>query len=327
MPGRLTQTFSDPDQVAAVLRTGNAKYKVIGRGTFHAELTAVPLAHITVQRGRESLPRVAYHGMGPNQVAILGWLGEHPLPVIRGTQMRPGEFMSHGRDMESYHRTVGSIDHVAVTLNAEDLARGAIDLTGRALCVTSGEILRPSDQATAQLLSVVASATRIAQAAPDILSSEAATHGLEQALMYAMIMCLMECSRRREPAPRARHTQIMARFAAIVEAHADRALHVPELCALLGVPERTLRKCCHQHLGMGPHQYLLRRRMHLAQRALLQADPHSETVTGIATNCGFWELGRFAVVYRSMFGEPPSDTLRRAPEAPMRVTVRASGAV
>jgi AraC-like DNA-binding protein len=62
---------------------------------------------------------------------------------------------------------------------------------------------------------------------------------------------------------------------------------------------------------MAPHQYLLRRRIHLARRALVRGDPSVATVTSIATSHGFWELGRFAVLYRAMFGEVPSVTLRR----------------
>jgi AraC-like DNA-binding protein len=49
--------------------------------------------------------------------------------------------------------------------------------------------------------------------------------------------------------------------------------------------------------------------MHLARRALRRADAETTTVTEIATNCGFWELGRFAVAYRSLFGESPSTAL------------------
>jgi AraC-like DNA-binding protein len=57
------------------------------------------------------------------------------------------------------------------------------------------------------------------------------------------------------------------------------------------------------------------RRMHLARRALRAADPAVATVTTqIATDYGFWELGRFSVGYRSLFGESPSASLRRPPE-------------
>jgi hypothetical protein len=49
--------------------------------------------------------------------------------------------------------------------------------------------------------------------------------------------------------------------------------------------------------------------MHLARRKLMMADPSATTVTEIATEHGFWELGRFSVQYRWLFGEPPSSTL------------------
>jgi hypothetical protein len=56
--------------------------------------------------------------------------------------------------------------------------------------------------------------------------------------------------------------------------------------------------------------------MHLVRRALLQAIPPVTTVTRIATDHGFWEMGRFAVAYRALIGEPPSMTLQRRSERP-----------
>ena len=62
---------------------------------------------------------------------------------------------------------------------------------------------------------------------------------------------------------------------------------------------------------MGPIRYLTLRRMNLVRRALQRADASTATVTQLATDHGFWELGRFSVNYRQLFGESPSETLRR----------------
>jgi transcriptional regulator GlxA family with amidase domain len=67
---------------------------------------------------------------------------------------------------------------------------------------------------------------------------------------------------------------------------------------------------------MGPIRYLTLRRMHLVRRALMRAETSNATVTGTATDHGFWELGRFSVAYRELFGESPSETLRRPAEQP-----------
>ena len=108
-----------------------------------------------------------------------------------------------------------------------------------------------------------------------------------------------------------RHYAIVARFEEFLEANPGRPLYLAEICPAIGVGERTLRLACVKHLGMGPIRYFSTRRMHLARRELLCADPSTATVTRIATDLGFWELGRFSVAYRALFGETPAKTLRR----------------
>jgi transcriptional regulator GlxA family with amidase domain len=75
------------------------------------------------------------------------------------------------------------------------------------------------------------------------------------------------------------------------------------------VPERTLRSCCAEFLGVSPMRYLLLQRLNKARSALRRADPSTTSVTQIARSHQFRELGRFAVTYRTTFGETPSATL------------------
>ena len=51
-------------------------------------------------------------------------------------------------------------------------------------------------------------------------------------------------------------------------------------------------------------------RLQCVRRALTDERVESTTVTDAAADYGFYELGRFAAIYREAFGEAPSDTLR-----------------
>jgi len=62
---------------------------------------------------------------------------------------------------------------------------------------------------------------------------------------------------------------------------------------------------------MSPMKYVKQIRLESAQRALLAADNGSTTVTCVAMDHGFFQLGRFSADYRRAFGELPSVTLLR----------------
>jgi AraC-like DNA-binding protein len=151
----------------------------------------------------------------------------------------------------------------------------------------------------------------LAEDAPQVIANPAAAHGLEQSLVEAMVGCLSEATVREEHWAQQCHATIMRRFRRLLEDNPNQPLYVPEICAAIGVPDRTLRLCCQEHLAMSPKQYLLLRRMHLAHRALCAGTPAETTVTEVATQFGFYHFGRFATVYRAAFGVPPSATLNR----------------
>lgn len=106
---------------------------------------------------------------------------------------------------------------------------------------------------------------------------------------------------------------------------------VPELCALIGKSRRTLEYAFREVTGTSPARYLRFCRLQQVRQVLSAARPEEETVTTVATRWGFFELGRFAGVYRAHFGELPSQTLSRRPRqmesipAPRTRTARPHG--
>jgi AraC-like DNA-binding protein len=112
-------------------------------------------------------------------------------------------------------------------------------------------------------------------------------------------------------APMAVSHAVARRAEEFLAAHIDRPLSLAELAETVGVSTRSLSRAFHERHGMGPIGFLRRRRLEAARRDLIDAEPGETDVTRVALRYGFAHLGRFAVDYRRMFGESPSETLRR----------------
>jgi AraC-like DNA-binding protein len=164
--------------------------------------------------------------------------------------------------------------------------------------------------ALARLRLLHAEAAALTRIAPSIVASTESARGLEQALAEALLGCFGAPKRSEVSPGRHRHLAILRKLRNVVEEHEGESLWVLQRCAEVGISSRRLHEICNEYLGMGPKRYLLLRRMDLVHRALRQADPGETTVTEVATRYGFWELGRFAVTYRTLYGEPPSWMLR-----------------
>ena len=87
--------------------------------------------------------------------------------------------------------------------------------------------------------------------------------------------------------------------------------NIEQICCELGITSRSLRYDFQHYFGTSPRRYLKLRRLYLVRAALLHADPETASVTRIAAHYGISEFGRFAGEYRLLFGELPSQTLKR----------------
>jgi AraC family ethanolamine operon transcriptional activator len=108
-----------------------------------------------------------------------------------------------------------------------------------------------------------------------------------------------------------RQRQLIGNAVDYCEHRADAAIRINNLCRELGVSERTLRYTFYNQTGMPPLAFLKRERLNRVHRSLRKADSAEALVKQIAYSHGFSHLGHFSSDYREMFGEAPSETLRR----------------
>jgi transcriptional regulator GlxA family with amidase domain len=201
-----------------------------------------------------------------------------------------------------------------MSLKAEELAAACKAIVGFEFdAERSTRFMRPNPLLMERLLTLHALTGGLAKTTPELFDLPEVARALEQQLIHALVRCLTDRNVSPMKGGTLRNKVIIARFEEFMEANPNTPMYLTEVCTAVGVAERTLRTACEQHIGMGPIRYLTLRRMHLVHRTLLRTAPLSATVTQVATDHGFWELGRFAVAYRELFGEPPSATLQRGP--------------
>jgi len=316
MPSSAVVTLSDPDEYAAAFRNAKVEITVIGRGQFTAELTSIDL-HRLQQRYHENLPRVV-HWAGTSERAVIAFRTQPgPSLLWGGAEMLPSNLVRQGEG-SNFQRSSGPVSWATMSLPVADMVTVGAAMAGLDLTPPKDPVmLTPSLSAIARLQGLSAATGQLAKYASEIIAYPEAAHGLEQALIEAMVGCLGCLGPSKDHGKslaQAQHAIVMHRFRRAVEQHPGEPLYILQICKAIGVSERALRMCCQEYLGTSPKRYLLLRRMHQARRALREAASDTATVATIATQFGFWHLGRFAINYQALFGESPSGTLRRQSE-------------
>jgi AraC-like DNA-binding protein len=315
MPLSRVLTFTDPLLCQAAILSADVEILPTTKEDFEVEITQVCADRVWVQGLHASAPTVCTVACKPERRSI-GFLTESNSSPLQhcGLEVLPGDIIVNRSDV--IHRRSGpGLDYGAISFPTDELDNTVGAIIGCELVEKSDRrIVHPNPQLMARLLKLHRAIGRLAHDAPDILQMPEVLRALENELVHVIVRCLADGVGVEPTTGDRRHDAILARFEEFLAANPDRPLYLPEICAAIGVAERTLRASCEEHLGMGPIRFLTLRRMHLAHGSLLRADPLKSTVTRIVADHGFWELGRFSVAYRALFGESPSETLRRPAE-------------
>ncbi len=106
--------------------------------------------------------------------------------------------------------------------------------------------------------------------------------------------------------------RLIERVVALVDARGDNPLTLADLCNAGQVAERTLINTFKREFGITPKAYVKGHRLFRVHRELWHADLSATRVSDVANVWGFWHMGQFAADYKKLFGELPSDTLKRS---------------
>jgi AraC-like DNA-binding protein len=296
-------------------RATDLKTVVTAPGTYQSETMLVNLQQIQLAQVRIALPQI-----------VRGVLQKGSCVVSFSTSDNQAHLTVNGTEVPESYITLGGPGAEFVTSTSANYRWGGMILTPEILSATSQvligqeiappnvtqQVIRTPPALMARLHDLHGATTRLASTVPDILAHPEVAKAIEQELLRTLVVCLADRTTIEPPCPS--RQRVLQRFLEVIEESQYEPLYLTEICTTLGVSARTLYNACTEYLGMAPHRYLWLRRMNLARRALSLADPKVKSVTEIANDHGFGELGRFAVAYRAMYGESPSATLRRPPD-------------
>lgn len=125
--------------------------------------------------------------------------------------------------------------------------------------------------------------------------------------VYSIIMILLEEQRKRYVTG-SRMQQFQNALDRIDSEFADRELTVHVLAAQCGVSDTYFRRIFHEHLGISPQEYIIRRKIHYAKQLLTSGH---FSVSKIAVMCGYCEQSHFSREFTKRTGVSPRNYAKR----------------
>jgi AraC-like DNA-binding protein len=102
-----------------------------------------------------------------------------------------------------------------------------------------------------------------------------------------------------------------------IEANLHEDIKLADIVAAVGVCPRLLQKAFSYHCGCSPMRFLTQARLQRIRQDL-ERSAHDTKIVDVMMHYGFTQGGKFAKEYQQLFGEKPSETLKRSGNSPQR---------
>ena len=289
---------------------------IVSRESRPWQLDSYRLGECILQQGVDGAPHVSAGRLAPDRVGFFLAGESSSGRFCDGHELDPGSLYrwGPGADVTMHARRPGEWFTLSAPPEAEARVAAAISAGDTSVPRLSTGLVKASPDRMAALRRLLDETATLFERAGASGIPEQAARQLGEELLGAAVRLSIETP---VPCRPSRGTRVdrgllVRRVEEIFAATSSRPVYVSSLSEALGIPERTLRHVLAEQYGEGPMRLLRSRRLCQVHRALLDA-PVGAHVAGIAESFGFRHLGQFAADYRELFGELPSETIRRAP--------------
>lgn len=297
-----------------VLSAWDHRYQQVSPGTFRGGLLLTQAGSVGIFRNRWERA-IHYRGVAPEETVALGitlaqtgegrWMGQPATidDVLVQPMRAEAEYISAPL-WDSVVLTIPEAD--LVTLICEMTDADPVDILRRP------NLARLAPEVSAQVREACMGYVRTAEqtlANPDAPSP---LPQMAKSTVELLARALVSSFPSTGPKPSVgRQRRLVTNVVDYCDHRADQPIRIHELCHELEVSERTLRHAFQHLVGTSPLTFLKRQRLNRVYRALRNAVPAVVLIKQAAYDHGFRHLGQFSQDYKQLFGETPSETLRR----------------
>jgi AraC family ethanolamine operon transcriptional activator len=292
----------------------------LGRGKFRGTLSHVGIGDFSLSIGSFSTG-VRTQRVSTDDKLVIGMLLNSVDRVTHWSfDMRPADVLIMPPSTEHDGSFHGAASYAAIRLDHAEVAvlfKGEPRLSDPATWCEKGHYRTesPVGMAATRRLPLIVSRLAHLQATLTDNAADFWKRTIIDAMTGPMIHSLAPDTRGSFPSA----MQLVRKTEDYLEAAGPQPVHISEICAELNVSRRTLHRAFFDFLGVGPVTFLRHKRLCAVHSILKDSNPETVTVSQVAMQQGFVELGRFSHYYHSLFGEYPSETLGvRRPKGRLR---------
>lgn len=296
--------FADIDQFHAADLVGNARNLPLRPKEFSASRAslALPSCQLMLIRSFARILDSSFHTSGAFVIVPLGRSVE---AVMNGVALDDQSLIFLSGTAAA--RSVEPRGNLHAIVNFQSPVHGR----GWPLAENRLHLLKSDLFAIGKLSRTITDLFRFASGRPEHMSIGGVAESMQESLLTALDAVLGGGHMLAGPRSIERYARLVSRIDEILAMHPTIAPYSEDLARECGASVRTLQTAIATIRGASLHDYLRLRRFWSVRQRLKFGGP-GLTIKACALANGFWHLGEFAVAYRKIFGESPTETLARA---------------